>query len=222
MRLRLLGMSTLAVLLSVSTVVALRAADEKPKAKAKEAQKLPPEVKESAKETAKETKEALEPGIIKFTSAPAAVQKTFKEEVKGGKIELLGKGMNEKGAFYKALIGFGANNYEVAVAENGTLLEKILQMSTDQIAVEDCPAPVMKTLKEEARGAKIETIEQVAEGKRLHFVVNVVVQKVKYQIIVMDDGTLISKVLDDEKDEDPVPAPVEAKGNGKNAGSRKN
>lgn len=218
MRLRLLGMSTLAVLLSVSTVVALRAADEKPKAKAKEAQKLPPEVKESAKET----KEALEPGIIKFTSAPAAVQKTFKEEVKGGKIELLGKGMNEKGAFYKALIGFGANNYEVAVAENGTLLEKILQMSTDQIAVEDCPAPVMKTLKEEARGAKIETIEQVAEGKRLHFVVNVVVQKVKYQIIVMDDGTLISKVIDDEKDEDPVPAPVEAKGNSKNAGSRKN
>jgi len=211
-------MSTLAVLLSVSTVVALRAADEKPKAKAKEAQKLPPEVKESAKET----KEALEPGIIKFTSAPAAVQKTFKEEVKGGKIELLGKGMNEKGAFYKALIGFGANNYEVAVAENGTLLEKILQMSTDQIAVEDCPAPVMKTLKEEARGAKIETIEQVAEGKRLHFVVNVVVQKVKYQIIVMDDGTLISKVIDDEKDEDPVPAPVEAKGNSKNAGSRKN
>ena len=175
------------------------------------------------KETKPEEKEALEPGIVKFTSAPAAVQKTFKEEVKGGKIDLLGKGANEKGVFYKALIIFGANNYEVAVAENGMLLEKILQMSTSEIEIEKCPAPVMQTLKEEAKGAKIEAIEQVAEGKRLHFVVDVTLQNSKYQIIIMEDGTLISKVLDYEKNEDPVPAPAEAtKGNSKNSGTRKN
>ena len=217
MKLRSLGMSVLMAVVSVSTVEALRAADEKPKAKTKEAQKLPQEVKEKA-----EAEEALPPGIVKFTTAPAAVQKTFKDEVTGGKIELLGKGTNDKGVFYKALIGIGTNNYEVAVGENGMLLEKILQMSNSEVAVENCPAPVMKTLKEEAKGAKIETIEQVAEGKRLHFVVDVVIQKSKYQIIVMDDGTLISKVIDYEKDEDTVPAPVEAKGNGKASSSRKN
>lgn len=217
MKFRSLGMSALVLAASVSTVVALRAADEKPKAKAKEAQKLPKEVKEKETKDAAETPEALPPGIVKFTSAPAPVQKTFKEEVKGGKIELLGKGANEKGTFYKALIGLNGNNYEVAIGENGMLLEKILQMSNSEIAVEDCPAPVMKTLKEEAKGAKIETIEQVAEGKRLHFVVDVVIQKSKYQIIVMDDGTLISKVMDYEKDDDIVPPPAEANENSKNS-----
>jgi hypothetical protein len=217
MKFRSLWMSALLLALPVSTMVALRAADEKPKAKAKNAQKVPQEVKEPQEGT-----EALPPGIVKFTSAPAAVQKTFKEEVKGGKIELLGKGTNDRGVFYKALIGMGKNkNYEVAVGENGMLLEKILQMTNSEIAVDDCPAPVMKTLKEEARGSKIETIEQVAEGDRLHFVVDVVIQKAKYQIIVMDDGTLISKVMDYEKDEDFVPAPAEAKTPAKETGTRK-
>ena len=97
MNLRFLGMSTLLVALLVTTVVALRAADEKPKAKAKEND---------------------DPGIVKFTASPAAVQKTFKDEVKGGKIELLGKGLNDKGiVFYKALVGIGGNDYEVAVGE---------------------------------------------------------------------------------------------------------
>ena len=208
MKLRFLGMSVLLAGLSVSTVVALRAADDKPKAKAKETKQAQP------------AEEKLDPGIVKFTSAPAAVQKTFKEEVKG-KIELLGKGESDKGVFYKALIGSGGHNYEVAVAENGLLLEKILQMVTTEVAIEDCPAPVMKTLGEEAKGAKTESVEKVIEGKRAHFVFDVVLQKSKYQIIIMEDGTLISKVVDYEKDGDVVPAPVEAKATGKETGTRK-
>ncbi|MEI8019812.1 MAG: hypothetical protein WCH39_16525 [Schlesneria sp.] len=210
MKLRYLGMSVLLAGLSVSAVVGLRAADDKPKTKAKETKQAQP------------VEEKLEPGIIKFTSAPAAVQKTFKEEVKGGKIELLGKGESDKGVFYKALIGSAAgHNYEVAVGENGLLLEKILQMVTTDVTPEDCPAPVMKTLGEEAKGAKIESVEKVVEGKRAHFVMNVVHQKSKYQVIIMEDGTLISKVVDDEKDADVVPAPVEAKATGKETGTRK-
>ena len=210
MNLRYLGMSVLLAGLSVSTVVALRAADDKPKTKAKEAKQVQP------------AEEKLEPGIIKFTSAPAAVQKTFKEEVKGAKIELLGKGESDKGVFYKALIGNAAgHNYEVAVGENGLLLEKILQMVTTEVTVEDCPAPVIKTLGEEAKGSKVESVEKVVEGKRAHFVLNVVHQKSKYQVIIMEDGTLISKVVDDEKDGDVVPAPVEAKATEKETGTRK-
>lgn len=221
MKFRSLGISALVLAASVSTVVGLRAADEKPKAKAKDAQKLPKEVKEKETKEAAESAEALPPGIVKFSSAPAPVQKTFKEEAKGGKIELLGKGANEKGTFYKALLLFGTNNYEVAVGENGMILEKILQMTNSEIAVEDCPEAVMKTLKEEAKGAKIEGIEQIAEGKRLHYVVDVVIQKSKYQIIVMEDGTLISKVMDFEKDDELVPPPAEANQNSKNSAKSK-
>ena len=210
MNLRYLGMSVLLAGLSVSTVVALRAADDKPKAKAKETKQAQP------------AEEKLEPGIIKFTSAPAAVQKTFKEEVKSGKIDLLGKGESDRGVFYKALIvNTAGHNYEVAVGEDGLLLEKILQMVTTEVTVEDCPAPVIKTLGEEAKGAKVESVEKVVEGKRAHFILNVVHQKSKYQIIIMEDGSLISKIVDYEKDSDPVPAPVEAKATGKEAGTRK-
>ena len=124
--------------------------------------------------------------------------------------------------FYKALIGNAAgHNYEVAVGENGLLLEKILQMVTTEVTVEDCPAPVIKTLGEEAKGSKVESVEKVVEGKRAHFVLNVVHQKSKYQVIIMEDGTLISKVVDDEKDGDVVPAPVEAKATEKETGTRK-
>ena len=210
MNLRYLGMSVLLAGLSVSTVVALRAADDKPKTKAKEAKQVQP------------AEEKLEPGIIKFTSAPAAVQKTFKEEVKSGKIDLLGKGESDRGVFYKALIvNTAGHNYEVAVGEDGLLLEKILQMVTTEVTVEDCPAPVIKTMGEEAKGAKVESVEKVVEGKRAHFILNVVHQKSKYQIIIMEDGSLISKIVDYEKDSDPVPAPVEAKATGKEAGTRK-
>ena len=209
MKLRFLGMSVLLAALSVSTVVALRAADDKPKAKAKETKPAQP------------VEEKLDPGIVKFTSAPAAVQKAFKDEVKGGKIELLGKGENDKGVFYKAVIGSAGHNYEVAVAESGLLLEKILQMVNSEVTIEDCPAPVIKTLNEEAKGAKVESVEKVVEGKRAHFVLDIVHQKSKYQLVIMEDGVLISKLIDYEKDGDVVPAPVEAKATVKETGTRK-
>ena len=214
MNLRSAGMSVLLVGLIVTSVVALRAADDKIKGKPKETKEL--KDTKDAKDTKKESKEVDDPGIVKFTASPAAVQKTFKDEVKNGKIELLGKGINDKGiVFYKAMVGIGGNDYEVAVGENGMLLEKILQMATSEVEIDDCPAPVLKTLKEEAKGAKVEAVERVAEGKRIHFVIDVTLQKAKYQVIVTEDGTLISKVIDYDKDSNVVPPPMEATGKGK-------
>jgi len=212
MQLRFLGISTLAVLVMASTVVALRAADG-PKAKGKETKET---------KAAKPTKEPEDPGIVKFATAPAAVQKTFKEEARGANIELLGKAKNDQGAFYKATLIFGTASYEVAVAETGLLLEKILQVVSAEVSLDDCPAPVKKTLGEEAKGAKVEAIEKLSEGKRDHFVCDVVSPKNRYQIVIMDDGTLISKVVDQEKNGDPVPAPAEAKAKPKDSGTRKN
>lgn len=191
---RSLGISAVLFGLLITSVVAIRAAESKGKAK-----------------------ESEDPGIVKFTASPAPVQKTFKEEVRGGKIELLGKGMNDKGiVFYKALVGIGGNDYEVAVGENGLLLEKILQLVSTNISIDECPTPVIKTLREEAKGAKVDLVERVAEAKSVQFVIDVTLQKNKYQIIIAEDGNLISKVIDYEKDSNIVPAPIEeAAGKGK-------
>lgn len=219
MHLRFLGISTLSVLAVVSTVVVLSAADA-PKGKSKEA-KDTKAAKPAKTQAQAQTQAQEDPGIIKFSTAPAAVQKTFKEEAKGANIELLGTAANDQGAFYKATLIFGAASYEVAVADSGLLLEKILQVTTTEVSLDDCPAPVKKTLGEEAKGAKVEGVEKLSEGKRDHYVFDVASSKNAYQIVIMDDGTLISKVVD-LSGSDPVPAPAEAKAKSKETGTRKN
>jgi hypothetical protein len=179
------------VLLALVTTaaMALRAADEKSKGKASQAE---------------------QPGVIKFATAPAAVQKTYKEETKGAKIELLGQGKNteDNTSFFKAIVPVGSSDYEMAVSENGQLLEKIMNPARAEVKLEECPAVVQKALKDDSKGAKVESIERVTAGKRSDFIMNIVVQKAKYQIIFTEDGTLMSKVFDDSADAE-VPSPSE-------------
>jgi hypothetical protein len=143
------------------------------------------------------------PGTVKFTSAPAAVQKTFKDETKNAKIELLGKGIGEdKSAYFKAIVPIGSNDYEMAVAEDGQLLEKLLHpIRTDDLKLEDCPPAVQKSLKEDSKSAKVEGVSRVTAGKRSDFIIDVTIQKTKYQMMFTEDGTLMSKVMDFGADE---------------------
>jgi hypothetical protein len=149
---------------------------------------------------------------VKFASAPPTVQKTFKEETKGGKIESLGKFSTDKvSLFYKAIVGIGNADYEIAVHENGLLLEKIVQPDTVEIKPAECPPAVQKTVREEAKGAKIESVSKVTEGSQITFVVNVALQKLRYELLVADDGTLMQKVVDYESlvPEEKADAPKE-------------
>ncbi|WP_157605556.1 hypothetical protein [Schlesneria paludicola] len=169
-----------------TTLVALRAADEKGKAKAAPAEQ--------------------QPGVIKFETAPAAVQKTFKEETKGSKIELLGKSLNGP-LFFRAIVGVAGNDYDISVAEDGQVLEKVLNAIRTEAKLEDCPPAVQKALKEEAKGAKVEHITRVAAGKRADYVIDVAIGKSKYQLVFHEDGTLSSKMIDEGDDAEELPSP---------------
>ena len=174
------------IALVATTVVALRAADDKSKGK-----------------------EGDQPGVIKFSTAPAAVQKLFKEETKNAKIELLGEGKSADGkAFYKAIVPIGASDYEMAVSEDGQLLEKMLNPIRSEVKLEECPPVVQKALKDDSKGAaKVEAIERVTAGKRSDFMMTVLIQKIRYQVIFTEDGTLMSKVMDDSGNEESLPSP---------------
>lgn len=173
-----------------TTLVALRAADEKGKAKAAPAEQ--------------------QPGVVKFETAPPAVQKTFKEETKNSKIELLGKTLSGP-LFFRAIVGVGGNDYDISVAEDGQLLEKVLNAIRAEVKMEDCPAAVQKALKEEAKGAKVEHITRISAGKRADFVFDVVAGNSKFQFVFHEDGTLSSKMVDDGDDAEEVPSPAGAK-----------
>jgi hypothetical protein len=194
MKFRSLKASLCLVGLLAMGMVALRAADDKTKGKSDD---VPPA-----------------PGTIKFAMAPAVVQKTFKEESNNAKFELLGRGKtnekdpNEK-AIFRAIIGLNDSSYDLIVSEDGQVLSKILQPFNSEVKLEDCPAVVQKTLQNETKGVKVESVSKVSAGKRSDYVIEVVIKKLPYQVTIADDGTLISKVFDDgsESDEnDSLPA----------------
>lgn len=170
--------------LVVSTVMVLKAAEDKTKVKDSD---VPP------------------PGTIKFATAPAAVQKTFKAETKDAKIELLGKGtLENKVNFYRAIVPVGTNDYDMAVAENGQILEKMMHPSRSEVKFEECPAVVQKAVKEEIKGAKVEAVERVTAGKRADYIMDVIAGKVRYMVTFTEDGTLMSKIFDDSDSTESV------------------
>ncbi len=188
MSFRSLGTSMLMLGLVVTTVVALRAADDKTK------------VKDS---------DVPAPGTIKFSAAPAAVQKAFNTETKNAKIELLGKGKTENNmALYRATVPVGGHDYIVGFSETGLMLEKFLAPIIAEVKLEECPPAVQKALQDDSKGAKVEAIERTTAGKRSDFMMDIVVpqggKELRYQVVFTEDGTLVSKVFDDGSDpQDP-------------------
>lgn len=185
MRIRALKTPVALLALIVMTVVALRAADDKSKVKDSD---VPP------------------PGTIKFTSAPPAVQKLFKDQTNNTRIDLLGKGTNEdKTSYYKAMVPIGKYDYVMAVHQDGTLLEKILNASrTEDIKLEDCPPAVQKALREDSKSAKIEAIVRVTAGKRSDYFIDITEGTKPYQVIFTEEGILVSKMIIDPADEEPA------------------
>lgn len=190
MKVRALAMSTLLAGLFAVTVMGVRAADEKGKAKKDD---IPPAPAAT-----------LPPGTVKFSAAPAAVQKTFLAESRNSKIELLGQATD--GSHYRAIVGVGTNNYQIAVSKDGQLLEKVLEPFKMDVKWEECPAAVQKTLKDEVKGAQVEGVTKIVEGKQAEYVVEVLIGEIGYELIITDDGTLLSKVLTDDG-QPAVPAP---------------
>jgi uncharacterized membrane protein YkoI len=140
---------------------------------------------------------------IRFVDAPAAVQKTMKREALGVQIATVKKETADGKTTYEALVQIDGKMYEIEVAQDGILQEKKLKEDQEvQIKFSDCPAAVQKTLKREANGAKIEKVDlETAHGKPV-YEVDVKIDGRNYEILVAEDGLLLSKALDeDEGDE---------------------
>jgi len=64
---------------------------------------------------------------IKLTDCPAAVQKTLAREAHGATIEEVEKETEDGKTVYEAEVKIDGKEYEIEVAEDGTLLEKKLE-----------------------------------------------------------------------------------------------
>ena len=143
---------------------------------------------------------------LKLSDCPSAVQKTLKREANGAKIDTLEKEVEDGKTFYEADVTIDGKDYEIAVAEDGTLLEKALEDEEDddeegdtvEVELADCPKAVQKTLKREANGASIDAVDKGTKDGKAVFEVDVKIDGKNYEIRVAEDGILISKALDEE------------------------
>ncbi len=162
---------------------------------------------------------------ISLADCPKAVQKTLKRESRRGTIEEVEREVEDGKTIYEAEVILAEKEYEVEVAEDGTLLSKILadeeseNENTDddehtdddddseeevevEIQLSDCPKGVQRTFKRESRGGKLEDLTKETEGKRTVYEAEVEIDGIDYEIEVLDDGTLLKKAIEEEDDEE--------------------
>jgi len=153
---------------------------------------------------------------IALADCPKAVRKTLKKESKRGKIEEVEFEKEDGKTIYEAEVILNGKEYEVEVAEDGTLLSKVFEDEGEEsedsddndgndeekeveIKLSDCPKPVQLTFEREAHGGKIEEVTKEQEGKRTVFEAEIEIDGKDYEVEVAEDGTLLSKVLEDEE-----------------------
>ena len=134
---------------------------------------------------------------IKLADCPAAVQKSLRKEGNGADVDEVFKDLRYGVSIFATVVPVDGKDYEIVVAEDGTLVEKTLLIMEDEIDLAHTPTAVQKALKEEARGGKIGEIVR-STGIRGHvFEAEVKADNKLYLIEVSEGGMLISKTLED-------------------------
>jgi hypothetical protein len=136
---------------------------------------------------------------VEFSKCPGPVQATFHKESNDAKVETLDKDMKYGVTIYEGVVSIKGKEYEIIVAEDGTLLEKTLVVVEDDVELSKCPAAVQKTLHEHAGGGKIVAITRstgIGAGRHT-YEAEVDIQGKGYAIEVAENGMLLSKSLEE-------------------------
>ncbi len=160
---------------------------------------------------------------VSVSDCPKAVQKTLKHEAGKGKIVDVDVRKIDGVAIYESEVLFGDLEYDIVIRGDGTLLAKLLENDGDDedegheedgdeegdeddeeeaetpVRMADLPKSVKKTLKREARGGEIEEIEKETEGDNVVYEAEVEFGEKEYEVEIAQDGTLLSKVLEEEE-----------------------
>ncbi len=79
--------------------------------------------------------------------------------------------------------------------------EKEKEENEVKVKFADLPAPVQATLNKESNNATIATVDKETEDGKTTYEADVKLDGKNYEVKIAEDGTLVSKKIDDEKDE---------------------
>ena len=120
----------------------------------------------------------------------------FAAESFGEKVNAVGKDMKYGVTIYETVVDHKGKSYEIVVAEDGTLVEKVLVINDEEIKLAKCPEAVKKRLHEHAKGGTIGDITRSTGISGHTFEAEVKIKDSIYLIEVAESGHLISKSLE--------------------------
>lgn len=139
---------------------------------------------------------AVDDEDVALNECPAAVQTTFRSEAFGEKVDAVTRDMKYGVIVYQTVIDHKGKAYEIVIAEDGSLVEKVLVIEDEDIKLSDCPAAVRTALHEHAKGGEIGDVTHSTGIAHHTFEAEVKMKDRVYLIEVAENGLLISKSLE--------------------------
>jgi len=139
---------------------------------------------------------AVDDDELPFERCPAAVQITLHHEAFGERVASVGKDMKYGVPIYETVVLYRGRSYEIVVAEDGMLVEKVLVIEDEEVELEKCPTAVQTALREHAEGGRIGQITRSTGIGKHTFEAEVEIKTKVYLIEVAESGFLISKSLE--------------------------
>lgn len=133
---------------------------------------------------------------LAFEKCSAPVQTTFRREAFGETPTEVGKDIKYGVTIFATVVKHKGKAYQIVVAEDGTLVEKVLVIEDDEVELTKCPATVQAALKEHARGGTIGAVTRSTGLGRPTFEAEVMIRDKVYLIEVAENGHLLSKSLE--------------------------
>jgi hypothetical protein len=158
------------------------------------------EAKGAKIETVTREKEGVGDEKIPLERCPATVQETFHREALGEKVDEIGRDVKYGVTIYQTVVNHKGKSYTVVVAEDGTLVEKVLVINDEELKLSDCPVVVRSSLHGHANGGEIGDITRSSGIVRPTFEAEVKIKDKVYLIEVDETGLLISKSLEAGED----------------------
>jgi hypothetical protein len=143
---------------------------------------------------------AVDDEELPLDRCPAAVQATFRSEAFSEKVDAIARDMKYGVTIYQTVVDHKSKSYQIVVAEDGTLVEKVLVIDDEEVKLSDCPAAVRAALHEHAKGGEIGDITRSTGIGQHTFEAEVKMKNQIYSIEVAESGLLISKSLEAVKD----------------------
>ena len=143
---------------------------------------------------------AVDEDELTLEHCPAAVQTALRNEAFGEKVAAVGRDMKYGVTIYETAVEHKGKSYEIVVAEDGTLVEKVLVINDHEVTLEQCPDAVKTALREYSDGGTIGDITRSTGIGRHTFEAEVEIKHNVYLVEVSESGHLISKSLEADEE----------------------